>query len=153
MADWAGERVGLAFIPPGEPWRNGYVESFNGRLRDECLNINIFWSLTHARVVITDWKSRGPVTTAGGGYGVMEDHPPSGEFRRRERGLNAGAQSPLVQPLAAAGAERGYDQLASVIAHSRPSAARRRAARVAARPLEKLQLSGLTIPYDRNLAV
>jgi putative transposase len=29
MADWAGERVGLSFIPPGQPWRNGYVESFN----------------------------------------------------------------------------------------------------------------------------
>ncbi|MFE9328690.1 IS3 family transposase, partial [Nocardia sp. NPDC052278] len=56
MADWAGERVGLAFIPPGQPWRNGYIESFNGRLRDECLNINSFWSLTHARVVISDWK-------------------------------------------------------------------------------------------------
>ncbi|MGY1962584.1 IS3 family transposase [Nocardia gipuzkoensis] len=57
MADWAGERVGLAFIPPGQPWRNGYIESFNGRLRDECLNINSFWSLTQARVVITDWKT------------------------------------------------------------------------------------------------
>jgi len=56
MADWAGERVGLSFIPPGEPWRNGYVESFNGRVRDECLNINIFWSLIQARVIITDWK-------------------------------------------------------------------------------------------------
>jgi putative transposase len=56
MADWAGERVGLAFIPPGEPWRNGYIESFNGRLRDECLNIELFWSLAHARVTITDWK-------------------------------------------------------------------------------------------------
>ena len=56
MADWTSERVGLSFIPPGEPWRNGYVESFNGRLRDECLNINLFWSLTHARVVISDWK-------------------------------------------------------------------------------------------------
>ena len=56
MADWAGDRVGLSFIPPGEPWRNGYVESFNSRVRDECLNINIFWSLTHARVVIADWK-------------------------------------------------------------------------------------------------
>ena len=40
----------------GEPWRNGYVESFNSRLRDECLNINIFWSLAQARVVIADWK-------------------------------------------------------------------------------------------------
>jgi putative transposase len=56
MADWARERVGLHFIPPGEPWRNGYVESFNSRIRDECLNINIFWSLAHARVVISDWK-------------------------------------------------------------------------------------------------
>jgi transposase InsO family protein len=56
MADWAGERVGLSFIPPSQPWRNGYVESFNARVRDECLNINIFWSLAHARVVITDWK-------------------------------------------------------------------------------------------------
>ena len=46
----------MLFIPPGEPWRNGYIESFNGRLRDECLNINLFWSLAHARVVISDWK-------------------------------------------------------------------------------------------------
>jgi putative transposase len=56
MGDWAGERTGLAFIPPGQPWRNGYVESFNGRVRDECLNINEFWSLTQAQIVITDWK-------------------------------------------------------------------------------------------------
>lgn len=56
MADWARDRVGLAFIPPGQPWRNGYVESFNSRVRDECLNINMFWSLAHAHVVITDWK-------------------------------------------------------------------------------------------------
>jgi hypothetical protein len=39
MADWAEGQVGLYFIPPGEPWRNGYVESFNSRIRDECLNI------------------------------------------------------------------------------------------------------------------
>jgi hypothetical protein len=30
MADWADERLGLAFVPPGEPWRNGYAESFIG---------------------------------------------------------------------------------------------------------------------------
>jgi len=57
MADWAGKQVGLAFIPPGEPWCNGYIESFNGRLRDECLNIELFWSLAHARVTICDWKT------------------------------------------------------------------------------------------------
>jgi putative transposase len=46
----------LHFIPPGAPWRNGYVESFNSRIRDECLNINSFWSLAQASVVIGDWK-------------------------------------------------------------------------------------------------
>jgi len=56
MADWSAGQVGLHFIPPGEPWRNGYVESFNSRIRDECLNINSFWSLAQARVVIGDWK-------------------------------------------------------------------------------------------------
>ena len=56
MAEWAGEHVGLHFIPPGQPWRNGYIESFNSRVRDECLNINSFWSLTQARIVINDWK-------------------------------------------------------------------------------------------------
>lgn len=56
MADWADGRVGLHFIPSGEPWRNGYVESFKSRIRDECLNINSFWSLTQPRVVISDWK-------------------------------------------------------------------------------------------------
>lgn len=42
------------FIEPGSPWQNGYVESFNGKLRDECLNEEIFWSRAEAQVV-TDW--------------------------------------------------------------------------------------------------
>ncbi|MCV7532441.1 IS3 family transposase [Micrococcus luteus] len=56
MADWAGTRTGLSYIPPGSPWRNGYVESFNSRICDECLNINSFYSLLHAQVIIGDWK-------------------------------------------------------------------------------------------------
>ena len=56
LAEWAGTRTGMLFIPPGEPWRNPFIESFNGRLRDECLNIHLFWSLTHAKVTIGDWK-------------------------------------------------------------------------------------------------
>lgn len=39
MRDWAGERVGLAFIPPAQPWCNGYIKSFNGQVRDEFLNL------------------------------------------------------------------------------------------------------------------
>ena len=52
----AGEHTGLHFIPPGQPWHNGYIESFNSRVRDECLNINMFWSLAQASVIISDWN-------------------------------------------------------------------------------------------------
>jgi len=44
------------FIEPGSPWENGYCESFNGKLRDECLNGEIFYSLKEARVVIEGWR-------------------------------------------------------------------------------------------------
>ena len=50
IADWANDVVGLGFIPPGEPWKNCYVESFHSRQRDEFLNINTFISLLHGRV-------------------------------------------------------------------------------------------------------
>jgi putative transposase len=45
-----------ALDPTRQPCRNGYVESFNGRVRGERLNVNMFWSLAQARVVISDWK-------------------------------------------------------------------------------------------------
>ena len=53
----ASKAMGISYIPPGEPWQNGYVESFNNRVRDECLNLNQFHSLLEARVVIGDWKT------------------------------------------------------------------------------------------------
>jgi hypothetical protein len=40
-AGWPGQRTGRAVIPAGQPWRNGYIKSFNGRRRDECRNINL----------------------------------------------------------------------------------------------------------------
>ncbi len=51
-------RVGVAtlFIEPGSPWENGYVESFNGKLRDEVLNREIFYSLKEAKVLIESWR-------------------------------------------------------------------------------------------------
>ena len=44
------------FIAPGSPWENGYNESFNGKLRDELLNGEIFYSLKEAKVVIEQWR-------------------------------------------------------------------------------------------------
>jgi transposase InsO family protein len=48
--------IALRLIEPGKPNQNAYVESFNGRLRDECLNEHWFTSLAHARVVIEAWR-------------------------------------------------------------------------------------------------
>jgi putative transposase len=54
---WAYERgVKLHFIRPGKPVDNAYMESFNGKFRDECLNQNWFMSLGHARQVIEKWR-------------------------------------------------------------------------------------------------
>jgi putative transposase len=48
--------VGTLYIEPGSPWENGYCESFNGKLRDECLNGEIFYSLKEAEIVIEKWR-------------------------------------------------------------------------------------------------
>ncbi len=57
LDEWAYRKgVKLNFIRPGKPIENAYAESFNGRLRDECLNTNWFLNLNHARNVIEDWR-------------------------------------------------------------------------------------------------
>ena len=48
--------VKTLFIEPGSPWENGYIESFNGKLRDELLNREIFTTLIEARILIKEWR-------------------------------------------------------------------------------------------------
>jgi transposase InsO family protein len=57
VRDWL-RRVGVKtlFIEPGSPWENGYVESFNGKLRDELLNGEIFYTVREAKVLIEQWR-------------------------------------------------------------------------------------------------
>ena len=57
LQEWIGA-VGAkpAYIAPGSPWENGYVESFNARLRDELLNGEIFYSLKEAQIIIESWR-------------------------------------------------------------------------------------------------
>ena len=57
MRRWL-RRVGveMLFIEPGSPWENGYNESFNGKLRDELLNGEIFYSLAQATVLVEQWR-------------------------------------------------------------------------------------------------
>ncbi len=54
---WAyAQHVTLDFIEPGKPAQNGYLESCNGKFRDECLTVHWFVSLAHARQIIEAWK-------------------------------------------------------------------------------------------------
>ena len=61
------------YIAPGSPWENGYIESFNARLRDELLNGEIFYSLQQAKIVIESWRRH---------YNTTTEHP-------RDRGARA----------------------------------------------------------------
>jgi len=58
VRDWINP-VGAktAYIEPGSPWENGYVESFNARLRDELLNGEVFYTLKEAQIIIEMWKT------------------------------------------------------------------------------------------------
>ena len=57
MDEWAYRKgIKLSFIRPGKPIENAFAESFNGRLRDECLNTNWFLNIKHARELIENWR-------------------------------------------------------------------------------------------------
>ena len=57
FASWCQARgILIDSIEPGKPSQNGFVESFNGRLRDECLNETLFTSLSHAKQVLEAWR-------------------------------------------------------------------------------------------------
>ena len=57
LRDWLARlNTGTLFIEPGSPWENGYNESFNGKLRDELLNCEIFYTLKEAKILIEQWR-------------------------------------------------------------------------------------------------
>jgi putative transposase len=76
--------VKTLFIESGSPWENGYVESFNGKLRHECLNGEVFEALLEAQVLIDRWRY---------GYNTFRPHsslgyrPPAPETRMFTPGL------------------------------------------------------------------
>jgi len=59
VRDWLS-RLGIKtlFIEPGSPWENGYIESFNGKLKDELLNGEVFTTLLEAKVLIEQWRKQ-----------------------------------------------------------------------------------------------
>jgi putative transposase len=96
IRDWCRfTRAGSAYIEPGSPWQNAYVESFGGRVRDELLAVELFSCLTEAQVLIEDWRqdynhhrphsALGMMTPAAFAVGWREAHlaaaPASAELR------------------------------------------------------------------------
>ena len=72
-----------AFIEPGSPWENGYVESFNGKLRDELLDGEVFNTLAEARVLIEQWRVHYNTARPHSSLGYR---PPAPEVIMPERG-------------------------------------------------------------------
>lgn len=57
IQDWlAAQSIKTIYIKPGSPWENGHIESFHDKLRDECLNRELFGSLAEARVILESWR-------------------------------------------------------------------------------------------------
>jgi putative transposase len=96
MDVWAYKNgVKLDFIRPGRPVENGYIESFNGRLRDECLNIHVFFDLADVREKLEAWRRDYNEVRPHGSLGKMTPK----EFARRASPLG-GSGSIGQQPLA-----------------------------------------------------
>ena len=85
-----------AFIEPGSPWENGYIESFNARLRDELLNGEIFYTLKEAQVLIESWRCQYNAIRPHGSLGyrppapetiIMPSWPPGSATLRRPPSL------------------------------------------------------------------
>ena len=85
MDQWAyAHGVALHFSEPGKPVQNAFIESFNGKFRDECLNQNWFVSLDDARRIIEDWRVD---------YNTVRPHSSVGYRTREEFAADTAAES------------------------------------------------------------
>ncbi len=73
-SDFAGAKT--LFIEPGSPWENGYVESLNGKFRDELLNRELFYTLTEAKVLVERWRREYNAVRP---HSSLDDRPPAPE--------------------------------------------------------------------------
>ncbi len=88
-----------AYITPGSPWENGFIESFNARLRDELLDGEIFYSLNEAKIVIESWRRHYNAVRPHGSLGYK---PPAPEVFVPALTARAASQSPPTTPPALA---------------------------------------------------
>jgi putative transposase len=78
VRDWLDRvKVQTLFIEPGSPWENGYIESFNGKLRDELLNGELFDTLLEAKVLVERWRGHYNTVRPHSSLGYQPPPPPS----------------------------------------------------------------------------
>ena len=101
IVDWLAEQsIKTIYITPGSPWENGHIESFNDKLRDECLNRELFGSLLEARIILESWRVE---------YNTLRPHSslgyrtPNQYARQLTNQFDGGCAPPNPAPLAAAG--------------------------------------------------
>jgi putative transposase len=91
LRDWCRfSRAGTAYIEPGHPWENPFVESFNGRLRDELLNVEAFETLLEAKVLAEDYRIE---------YNTYRPHSSIGQMTPVEFAANWYREAELTQEL------------------------------------------------------
>ena len=105
MQDWLKtQEIKTLYIKPGSPWENGHIESFHDKLRDECLNRELFGDLREARVILESWRveynERRPHSALG--YRTPNEYA----YRKTNR-FDGGCAPPNPAPLAAAGVRSG----------------------------------------------
>ena len=94
LQDWLGEiGVNTAYIYPGSPWENGYIESFNARLRDEFLNGEIFETLFEAKVLIERWRVHYNTVRP---HSALNGRPPTPETIIKRKGFTSNNLSPIL---------------------------------------------------------
>jgi transposase InsO family protein len=100
VQDWiAAVGAKTAYITPGSPWENGFIESFNARLRDELLDGEIFYSLAEAKIVIESWRRHYNTVRPQGSLGYK---PPAPEVFVPAMTARAAAQTRPAPPRALA---------------------------------------------------
>lgn len=97
VRDWVKKvRVKTLFIEPGSPWENGYVESFNGKLRDELLNGEIFYSMKEAKVLIERWRTHYNTVRPHSSLGYRPPAPEAVMIARSVEACSASLRSPQL---------------------------------------------------------
>jgi putative transposase len=105
------KRIDAVHIQPGKPTQNAYVESFHGRLRDECLNVNWFWNLFDARNKIAAWRTE---------YNCARPHSALGYLTPQEFAVKAASPS-AVSGITRPALPQGFPDSSAVAVASAPA--------------------------------